>query len=66
MRLRRWFLQDDEHLIRIISWMPIITRDEILGPLLLVRRGGRVQRIRSIWDMPHLRAPWRKDHEKDH
>jgi len=40
MRFRRWFLQDDEHLIRIISWMPIITRDEIFGPLLLVRRGG--------------------------
>ncbi len=61
MRLRRWFLEDDERLVRIKGLMPMVDRYGVAWPTMLIdRRGGGRQTVTPIWNWARLRAPWLK------
>ncbi|MCE6959272.1 hypothetical protein LAZ40_09425 [Cereibacter sphaeroides] len=63
MKLRRWFLADDERLVAVRSCLPSIDRHGLWGPCLLVERRGHRATVRALWNRAHLLAPWASDED---
>lgn len=59
MRLRRWFLDDHDVLLKVISWRPYVGRHGLEWPTMRIRRRGCEQMsVAPVWDWARLKAPF--------
>ena len=60
MRLRRWFLSDDERLVKVKSLRPSLLDGSLCWPVFLVdRRGCGRQTVTPVWDWERVVSPFR-------
>lgn len=64
-RLRRWFLEDGDKLVRVKSWRPYLGPHGLEWPCLLIDSNRhRRMSINPVWDRSRLLSPFRDLVEK--
>lgn len=59
MRLRRWFLDDADTLVAIVSWRPSVGPYGIEWPTMRIdERGYRRRTISPVWNWARIKAPF--------
>lgn len=56
MKLRRLFLQDNEKLIKVKSWMPSFYAWKLEWPMLLIDRDAQRMIIIPVWDLARIKG----------
>ena len=59
-KFRRWFLNDDETLVKVRSWRPSIGKYGLEWPTMLVdRKGYERSCVCAVWNWARIVAPFR-------